>query len=84
MTVEIISLTISRKVRDQAEIKLVTFGSAVRLATNCVTGPVLYKGTGMSLTCGKYFHVMRPLFYTTSDRSNATAKFQAKKQLSPI
>ena len=33
----------------------------------------------MSLT-----HVMRPLFYTTSDRSNATAKFQAKKQLSPI
>ena len=38
----------------------------------------------MSLTCEKYFHVMRPSFYTTSDRSNATAKFKAKKQLSPI
>ena len=61
-----------------------TAGSVVRLATNCVKGPVRYKGTGMSLTCEKYFHVMRPLFYTTSDRSNATAKFQAKKQLSPI
>ena len=41
MTAEIISPSISTKVWEQVEIKLVTSGSEVRLITNCATGPGL-------------------------------------------
>ena len=47
MTVEIISLSISRKVWNRAEIEIMTPGSAVGLTTDCATGPrtmEFYKG----------------------------------------
>ena len=52
MALEIISWSISTKVWGQAGIKLATPGSAVELATDCATGPVLY--TIMNLWKNKF------------------------------
>ena len=39
MTIEIISLQLFTKVWDRAGIEVTTPGSAIRLTTDCVTGP---------------------------------------------